>query len=111
VVTNLNEALKELEEALDPEALASDLLTLTGVQALEYDQSHPHEGWQDRTGELHDNFRYEVQGTTLIGENTAPHAENVEAHDGVSVLRSFDSGKVTDMLHSSWKELDSDRVL
>src|SRR5690554_849224 len=97
IETNLAEAIQELHNALDPDQLAQELLTDTGQAAVQMDQSHPHDGWTDDTGTLHESFEITVlkQGNDWIleEENAAPYAEYVHVMEGRSVLRAFDSGR------------------
>lgn len=115
ITTDVDSALAELDEHLDPVALAAELLRETGEAALALDQSHPHVGWADRTGELHESFRYEVHTAlgrvVLEGRNDAEHALYLHVREGISVLRAFDSGEIVRMLHEAFRSQDKDRVI
>lgn len=103
ITTDLHSALDELERVLDPDGLAEEILDATGKRIVQYDsESHGglhRGGWRDQSGELARSYRYEVSGSVLTEENTAPYADEVEARHGISVLTAFDSSEAMNMLH------------
>lgn len=108
ITDNLDEALRELEAALDPEPLAQETLERTGEAVVRYDSEtvsgSMHRGrWHTRTGELAGSYDYEVTAGVLIETNEAEHAPYVHHREGYSVFTAFDSGEVFRLLQEAFE--------
>jgi hypothetical protein len=104
VEDNLAQALAELEDALNPERLAMNMLDDTGKASNRYnEQVGP---WEDQTGRLRDAFTFETESGTRVSVlteiNEMEYAPYVEDHEGLSVLTSFYDGTVMRLLEESF---------
>lgn len=115
ISTDLNAALRELEEALGADGIVEEILDATGRRMVAYDsESHGglhRGGWRDDTGELARSYGYEVAEGTLYEFNEAGHARYVQDRAGYSVFTAVDSGVAVRMLQEEAGKALTDRTL
>ena len=113
IETHLDEALKEIREALDAEQLAVEVLDRTGRKVVEYDTetvAGMHRGgWQNRTGELESSLHYTVERDgntiTLTEIADAEHAAYLHNREGFTVFTAMATGEVLRLLKEAFEEV------